>query len=426
MKNDRVQALTILVQVFRNKVPLTYALTKENDVSPLTKAICFGVCRHYYRLQAIADSLMEKRPDAMEIGLVLLMGLYQLQYLNKPDYATVKETVDLLEGIKKTWAKGLVNAVMRRFCREKAVVLASVGQLPRFLYGHPNWFIKRVKTDWVNDWEAILIGNDCHPPMSLRINQRFTSRPEYLANLNAIGISAQAQDYSSVGITLDSPCDVALLPNFSEGYVSVQDEAAQLAVTLLDLKPGLRVLDACCAPGGKTCHILETEPALAECVALDIDELRLQRVRENLKRLHLTATVVQGDALNPESWWDGQLFDRLLLDAPCSATGVIRRHPDIKFLRSNEDIQAIVLLQAQLLQSLWPLLRPGGHLVYATCSVMKEENEQQIANFMRLNTDCCHLAGDLPWGKKTDQGQQLLPGQGNCDGFFYSLLYKNT
>ncbi|MCL5272867.1 MAG: methyltransferase domain-containing protein, partial [Gammaproteobacteria bacterium] len=229
---------------------------------------------------------------------------------------------------------------------------------------------------------------------------------------------------ASEGITLDSPCDVHDLPGFSEGLISVQDGAAQLAASLLSLKPGLRVLDACCAPGGKTCHILESEAELLECVALDVDAKRLKRVKENLSRLDLETTLVQGDALVPQTWWDGQLFDRILLDAPCSATGVIRRHSDIKLLRTNEEVLAVSDIQKSMLNVMWPLLAPGGLMVYATCSVIAEENELQIAAFLASHPDCRIKQDHQIWGRATGHGQQILPGEQGMDGFFYSVLIK--
>ena len=426
IQNDRLHALRILLKVLETKTQLTHLLQADKDTSSLTKAICYGVCRHYFRLQVLADNLVDKRPKELEVWLVMLIGLYQLQFLEKPEYATVKETVGLLDKLKKTWAKGLVNAILRRFCRERVAILARIETSPDYMLGHPDWFISRMQKDWPDCWQMILSGNDAHPPMSLRVNQQHVLRDEYLKRLADAGISASAQRFSSVGIVLDSACDVSELPGFADGDVSVQDEAAQLAVTLLALEPGLRVLDACAAPGGKTCHILEAEPGLATCVALDIDDRRLKRVQDNLDRLHLQATVCQGDALRPSSWWDGQLFDRILLDAPCSATGVIRRHPDIKLLRTESDIQAITALQAKILRSMWPLLRPGGLLVYATCSVLSQENEGQIADFINKNSDCQFIAGDKAWGHHTGHGWQLIPGENNCDGFFYSVLRKDN
>lgn len=423
-KNDRFQALQLLMKMLETNTPLTYLLQSDDTISSLTRAICFGVCRHYFRLQVLADSLVSKRPADQGIWLALLIGLYQLQFLDKPEYATVKETVDLVDKLKKSWAKGLINAVLRRFCRERVVIMEQMALKPDFILGHPSWFIKKIKKDWPLHWEGILTGNDQHPPMSLRINQRHLSREEWLLRLDDMDINAKPMSYSEAGVVLDSPCDVHDLPGFASGDVSVQDEAAQLAVSLLALEPGLRVLDACAAPGGKTCHILEAQPALAACVAMDIDEHRLRRVRDNLVRLHLDAIVTQGDALNPTDWWDGEAFDRILLDAPCSATGVIRRHPDIKLLRTAADIEAITKVQAAILQSLWPLLKPGGLMVYATCSVLKQENQQQIEAFLTQQPDSQFINDEYPWGYNTGFGWQIIPGQSNCDGFFYSVLRK--
>ncbi|MBA3537459.1 MAG: 16S rRNA (cytosine(967)-C(5))-methyltransferase RsmB [Tatlockia sp.] len=423
-KNERLQALKILEKLFVDRIPLSHLMQATKDLSPLTKEICFGVCRHYYRLEALADCLVNKRPKAFDVWLILLIGLYQLYFMKKPDYAVVKETVDMLLPLKKTWAKGLVNAVLRTYCREQAALTERLEKTDDFTYGHPDWFIQRLQSDWPEDWQKILKANDCHPPMSLRVNRRQTERKDYLLRLEQADIKAEPHRYSTVGLTLEQPCDVHELPGFAEGDVAIQDEAAQLAVTLLDLRPNLRVLDACCAPGGKTCHILETEPDLSVCLALDVDKKRLVRVAENLARLGLEAKLVQGDGMKPESWWDGQLFDRILLDAPCSATGVIRRHPDIKLLRTEGEINKVANLQFALLKSLWPLLAPNGLLVYATCSVMSQENEQQIEGFIAQQSDCQFQTGDKAWGRSTGHGWQILPGDINSDGFFYSVLKK--
>lgn len=422
-KNERLQALQALLAVVKDKTPLSHTLIQA---SPLAKEIAFGVCRHYFRLQCLGDSLLKKRPNDPAIGMILLMGLYQLLYLHKPEYATVKETVALLDALKKPWAKGLVNAVLRRCCREKEALLAAVETQPDYKFGHPSWFMQQVQQDWPDHWQTILQANDQHPPMSLRVNQARCSREDYLKRLQEKGLAAQAHTYASQGLALKQPCDVHDLPGFDAGDVSVQDESAQLAVTLLDLHPGLRVLDACCAPGGKTCHMLEAENQLAACVALDSDARRLERVKENLLRLHLQATLVTGDGLHPSSWWDGQCFDRILLDAPCSATGVIRRHPDIKLLRQQEDIDQVVAVQKGLLHSLWPLLAPQGRLVYATCSIMPVENEQQIAAFVAAHPDCEVVCQEQAWGIFTGHGWQILPDEGNRDGFFYSVLRKGN
>lgn len=424
-KNERLQSLHILISVLEEKIPLSHLITASAKLTPLSKEICFGVCRHYYRLEAMADCLLNKRPKAFDVWISLLMGIYQLYYLRIPDYAVVKETVDLVLHLKKSWAKGLVNGVLRSFCREQDILIAGLKTNDAFVYGHPEWFITRLKIAWPEQWQAILVANDAHPPMSLRVNVKQTSIADYLARLEAKNIYGGMHPYAHQAIILKNPCDVHELPGFAEGDVSVQDAAAQLVVSLLDLKPGLRLLDACAAPGGKTCHILEAEPNLSACVALDIDKKRLQRVQENLNRLKLQATLLKGDGLNPESWWDRILFDRILLDAPCSATGVIRRHPDIKYLRTAAEISAITQLQQDLLQKLWPLLIPGGIMVYATCSIMPEENEQQISHFIASHPDCQVITKEHPWAYATGGGSQILPGKNNMDGFFYSVLIKN-
>jgi 16S rRNA (cytosine967-C5)-methyltransferase len=423
-KNERLQALYILLQLLEKKIPLSHLLQSTADLTPMIKEICFGVCRHFFRLQALADYLIAKRPKVLEVWLVLLIGLYQLQFMQKPDYAVVKETVALLDELKKSWAKGLVNAVLRTFCRKQTAIVASLKTNDDFVYGHPQWFIQRLQRDWPKDWQRILKANDSHPPMSLRVNQQKIERNQYLQRLAQANIKAHPQRHSAVGIRLAVPCDVNNLPGFTDGDISVQDESAQLAVPLLALEPGLRLLDACCAPGGKTGHILETEPKLAVCIALDVDAKRLSRVSENLSRLQLKATLLQGDGLKPESWWDGRPFERILLDAPCSATGVIRRHPDIRVLRTEDEINKVVALQFALLQSLWPLLARQGLLVYATCSVMSQENEQQILRFVEQQTDCQFATGNKPWGDFTGHGWQILPDEANGDGFFYSVLRK--
>ena len=425
-KNDRLQALQLLIKLFQDGVPLTQGMHTQTALSAFSKEIAFGVCRHYYRLICLADALLEKRPKSLEVWLIVLMGLYQLQFMQKPAYATVQETVALLQAVNKNWAKGLVNAVLRRFCREQADLLSACQEQAAFQFGHPSWFIERVQQAWPDHWQAILQANDAHPPFSLRVNQRRQSRDDYLARLQAATIAAKPHQYAPMGIRLQTPCDVTELPGFLQGDVSVQDESAQLAIGLLRLQPGLRVLDACCAPGGKTGYILESQPDLAACVALDVDGKRLQRVQDNLSRLQLTATCVQGDGQHPGTWWDGQRFDRILLDAPCSATGVIRRHPDIKCLRQPEDIAAVCVTQQALLQSLWPLLSEGGLLVYATCSIMPEENEQQIKGFLANHPDAVALKPAIDWAHWTGHGWQVLPGEADRDGFFYSILQKSA
>ena len=422
-KNERLLALHIVTTLLDKKIPLSHLMATEKELTPFTKELCFGVCRHYLRLTTLADSLVQKRPKQTDIWILLLMGLYQQQYLDLPDYAIVKETVAVLDNIKKSWAKGLVNAVLRTFSREREARMSALQDNPTFQYGHPEWLLQRLTSAWPNNWHAIVTANDARAPMSLRVNQQRTSTATYLLRLQDNGIDAHAHPHAPHGIVLSKPCDVHDLPGFAEGDVSVQDIAAQHATSLLQLRPQLRVLDACAAPGGKICHLLEHEPTLIS-TALDIDPKRLPRIKDNLSRLHLHASIREGDASKPETWWDGIPFERILLDAPCSATGVIRRHPDIKWLRTPNDIDNITQLQQQLLQSLWPLLSTNGLLVYATCSVLPEENEQQIATFVAHQPDARVVEIPASWGYATGHGRQILPGEDDMDGFFYSVLQK--
>lgn len=421
--NDRWNALQILTDVIDNKHQLGFCLQKQ-DYSPLTKALCFGVCRHYFRLQKIAQKLLLKQPEDKVVWLCLLLGLFQLHYLAKPAYATVQETVGLLNKARKSSARALVNAVLRRFCREKEEILGALAASPEYQNGHPAWLQERIRKDWPEQWLKIIRANDEHPPLTLRVNQRLIRRGEYLQLLQDKQIPAKALPHTPQAIAVPEDRDVTELPGYMEGYFSVQDEAAQAVISLLDLKPGQRVLDACAAPGGKTCAILEAEPLLSHCLALDISKERTQRIEINLKRLGLNAEIAVGDASEPGQWWNGVLFDRILLDAPCSALGVIRRHPDIKLLRTPEEVLQISQLQSRLLSALWPLLKPSGLLVYATCSILPIENDLQIRDFSGKNEDCEVLPIKADWGQVSPFGWQILPGEGNCDGFFYSVLRK--
>ncbi len=421
-KNERLVALQILCAILNKKTTLALSLAKQPNITSFSKELCFGVCRHYFRLEAIANSLIKEKPKAVELWVCLLMGLYELEFLRTPDFAVVKETVALVDNLKKSWAKGLINAVLRRFCREKSEILTAMRENTAYNLNHPDWLVTRLQNDWPEHWMAILNANDTHPPMTLRVNQQQITVFDYLALLNDAKMPTMPCEYSPQGLTLEKACPVTALPGFEQGLVSLQDQAAQLAAGLLDLHPELRLLDACAAPGGKTCHSLEIENNLECCIALDLDKTRLLRVQENLTRLHLNATLYEADASNSKSWWDGKPFDRILLDAPCSATGVIRRHPDIKLLRTDDEIKAVMEKQKKLLHALWPLLTKGGLLVYATCSVLKSENDQQIEDFLASHPEATVQPIKADWGHATQHGRQILPGQDNMDGFFYSIL----
>jgi 16S rRNA (cytosine967-C5)-methyltransferase len=391
----------------------------------LLQELCYGVLRWYFRLQAISGQLLERplKKRDRDVELLILLGLYQLLYLRIPAHAAVAETVETARAMGKPWAAGLVNGVLRRFQREQEQLLDSVDRAPAVRFAHPEWLLKEIQRRWPDRWQQILQAANDRPVMSLRVHLGRIDRQDYFELLQAAAVAARPIEGVPSGVMLDRPQDVAGLPGFSEGLVSVQDGGAQLAVGLLDLQPGQRVLDACAAPGGKSCHILEREPAVA-LTAIDLDEARLQRIHENLQRLDLNAEVLVGDASAPEGQWAEAVYDRILLDVPCSATGVVRRHPDIKLLRRAEDISPLVELQWRILSKIWNLLKPGGILLYATCSLLPQENEQQIERFLGGRDDVRERPIKGAWGHACEHGRQTLPGEGSMDGFYYAVLEK--
>ncbi len=429
--NPRLAAARALTAVLNGKASLNSSLPVQLDKVEvrdrgLTQDLAFGTARWQPRLSALAAKLLQKPFKAADadVEALLLVGLYQLLYTRIPAHAAIGETVGCADKLKKPWAKALLNAVLRRAQRESEALLAELEHDPVVRTAHPRWLQKALKAFWPQQWEAICAANNAHPPMILRVNRRHQTRAGYLQLLRDSAITAQPCAYSQDGIVLDEPCDVRNLPGFNEGWISVQDEAAQLAADLLDLAPGQRVLDACCAPGGKTCHILEVEPGLAGVVAIDLEAKRLLRVRENLERLGLDAQLIAADGRDTAAWWDGKPFQRILLDAPCSATGVIRRHPDIKLTRQPDDIVALATLQGELLDALWPTLEVGGILLYATCSTLPTENTEVIEAFLARTSGAREL--DIPgqFGIKQAHGRQLLAQQGGHDGFYYAKLIK--
>lgn len=429
--NPRLAAARALAAVLSGKASLNSSLPAQLDKVDerdrgLTQDLAFGTARWQPRLDLLAAQLLQKPFKAADadVQALLLVGLYQLFYSRIPAHAAIGETVGCADKLKKPWAKGLLNAVLRRAQREGETLLADMERDPVVRTAHPRWLQKSLKAFWPEQWEAICAANNAHPPMILRINRRHHSRDAYLALLAEAGIGASACQYSRDGIVLAEACDVRGLPGFAEGWVSVQDEAAQLSADLLELAPGQRVLDACCAPGGKTCHLLEAEPGLAHMVAIDLEAKRLTRVRENLDRLKLDAELIACDARDTASWWDGKPFQRILLDAPCSATGVIRRHPDIKLTRQADDIPALAALQGELLDALWPTLEVGGMLLYATCSSLPTENTEVIDAFLARTPGARELDLATEAGLRQPYGRQLLAQEGGHDGFYYAKLIK--
>lgn len=390
----------------------------------LAAELAYGSCRWYWRLQSVAQRLLHRPLAARDRDLqaLLLCGLYQLLYMRVPAHAAVAETAGAARALGKPWATALLNGVLRRLQREQVELLAGLDDDPVTRYALPAWLIGALREAWPERWQGVCDTLNAHPPMTLRVNQLRLSRQDYAVRLQAAGLTARPVPGLAAALTLDAPLDVQRLPGFAEGLVSVQDAGAQRAAGLLDLAPGQRVLDACAAPGGKTGHLLELEPGLA-LTAVDLDPVRLERVRENLARLGLQAHLAVGDAAAPAGAWADGGYARILLDVPCSATGVLRRHPDIRLLRRAADVAALAQRQDRILNAVWPLLEPGGKLLYATCSLMPAENEQRIEAFMRNHADAKVLpcAGD--WGMARSVGRQLLPEAGQ-DGFYYALLGK--
>lgn len=385
----------------------------------LLQAMAFTTCRHALHYREVLKPMLQRAPAA-PVEALLLLGLAQLRDLRIPDHAALSETVDAARQLGQERSTGLINAVLRRYLREKEALEARAAA---FAHANPEWLKAALEKDWGKEQAAALMqAGNSEGPLTLRVNLRHGTRENYLQRLQAAEIPAHACTHSAAGIRVENVGDVRLLPGFADGDVSVQDEAAQLSAFLLGCRPGMRVLDACAAPGGKTAHLLEHTENLA-LTALDISPDRCARIEENLQRLRLHADVVAADAAATKNWWDGHVFDRILLDAPCTATGVIRRHPDIKLLRRPSDVQQTVKLQAQLLAALWPLLKSGGVMLYATCSLLKDENEKQIAAFLAKNADAAELPIAAEWGEARTHGRQLFTGE--TDGFFYALLRKN-
>ncbi len=432
--NPRTTAAKVLVEVIHNERSLTPSLISflENQKKiaepALIKELCYGVLRWYFRLSPLLSALLQQplKPKDADVNCLLLIGLYQILYLRIPDHATVTETVNAARDLKKTWATGLINGVLRNFLRSKDNLLAKLDTDPSSRYAHPHWLIQAIQRAFPDCWEQVLLANNAHPPLCIRVNPLQISRDNYLNSLQAHGIPAGTLSIAPQALVLTTPQDILKLPGFALGQFSVQDGAAQLAAEILAPEMGERILDACAAPGGKTAHIIERQPQITELVALDADKDRLEKAMQNWQRLQLPERVTWKvtDATTIDSWWDKQLFDRILLDAPCSATGVIRRHSDIKLLRQAADIQTMVAQQKALLSALWPLLKSGGVLLYATCSILPQENEEVILEFLQHNPSAKEKKIIAQWGIARQVGRQIIPGEQGMDGFYYACLVK--
>ena len=430
-KNCRAIAASILTALRNGNGSLTSQLGKYQDLPDysLLQEICFGSCRWFFQLEQLLQPLLIKPLKTKDRNLesLLIVGLYQLKHLSTPEYAVINETVSAAQVLGKSWGKSLVNAVLRNYLRNKAELERHLEESSlAATSSHPQWMVDALFDQWPHQATQILSNNNTRPPMTLRINQQLTTRDKVLDRLSNAGIAAHAGTLCATSIYLADPCPVKDLPGFSDGLISVQDEASQLVAPLLQLSPGLTVLDACAAPGGKTCHILESERSLTSVASIDAEPSRLLRLTENLQRLGLQATIHCADAKATEKWWNGVGFDRILLDAPCSASGVIRRHPDIKLLRSPANVEVLQAEQRQFLLALWPTLKSNGLLLYTTCSIFREENELIIETFLQSVPDAKYESIVADWGVECRYGRQLLTGANDGpDGFFFCLLRKS-
>ncbi|WP_116807672.1 16S rRNA (cytosine(967)-C(5))-methyltransferase RsmB [Steroidobacter cummioxidans] len=434
----RARAARIVAEVVEHGRSLDAVLgaetTSNKQERGLLRSLSYDSIRWYVRLDALLARLLSRPNQALEpeIRALAIVGLCQLIYTDIPAHAAVAETVAATRELKQPRASGLVNAILRRCQREQAQLLPKIDRDLAVRTAHPRWLVEKLRRDWGDRANDILDANNQRPPFWIRVNRARSAAANYREQLQAQQIGVLASAFDDTALLLDRAKDVSDLPGFSEGLVSVQDAAAQLAGHLLDPQAGERILDACAAPGGKTGHLLELAPELAGLTAVDVSPERLMRVTQNLQRLGVTAQVIAADAAEPASWWDGKPFNRILLDVPCSATGVIRRHPDIKLLRRSDDIAALAVRQLQLLRTLWPLLQPGGRLLYASCSALQAETTAVIAEFLRdeptaRDVTDARLQVLPPVGEGTragTHGLRIAAGSAGMDGFYYALLEK--
>lgn len=432
----RSLAAYAVARVIREGVTLDSALkdalaATPAALAPSVRSLSYGAVRGYFRHEALLGKLLSQPVKALDVLVraLLSVALYELEDARTPEYAVVDAAVKTAKATDAARAGGLINAVLRRYLRERKLLDIEVGRNPATRHASPVWLADRLRADWPVRWTQLLAAGDAQAPMWLRVNAQHISTEEYLLKLDAAGIVAQAEARVPQAVVLKSPVDVQDLPGFAEGWVSVQDLGAQCVAFPLALSPGLRVLDACAAPGGKSALMLEREPGLAKLVAVDIDPNRMVRVRANLARGHLAADLITADVSQTSAWWDRVPFDRILLDAPCSALGVIRRHPDIRLRKSPAEIDKLPLVQARLLTAIWPLLATGGRLVYVTCTLTRGENRDVIGAFLRgtPNAQCVPVEAWLGWpgfGEADEYGRQILPGEAGADGFYYAALTK--
>jgi 16S rRNA (cytosine967-C5)-methyltransferase len=430
----RAVAAQVTMRVLHERVTLDAALEAALAEAPRTlvapaRSLSFGAVRGFYRHEAILRRLLTQPGKALEplVRAILSVALFELEDARTPDYAVVDAAVRTAKAAGRS--AGLINALLRRYLRERESLQADIARNPAARYAAPEWLAQRLREDWPERWTDILAGCDVQAPMWLRVNARHGTAADYVATLRQAGIEAVAEPRVPQAVLLTTPRDVGEVPGFADGAVSVQDLGAQCVAFPLKLEPGQRVLDACAAPGGKTALMAEREPGLARLVAVDVDGRRLKRVRENLDRGRLDAELVHGDAASPEGWWDGVPFDRILLDVPCSALGVIRRHPDIRLRRSPQELARMPALQTRLLDAAFGMLARGGRLVYATCTLTRRENGALVREFLNRTAAAAAVPveeweGWPGFGQSDPLGRQILPGEASADGFYYAALTK--
>lgn len=431
MSNLSIAAASALRSVVEQGASLDQALVQTRLQGTAThaahKALTYGACREYVFIDTLLNTLIEQpiRDKDRLLHFLLAVGIYQLDYMRRPEHAVVNECVTATKSSPRRWASGLVNGVLRRYLREREQLVQEIGRSEAAYHRFPQYFIDRFKSDWPKYWDAMLAASNQPPPLTLRVNLRVNDRSGYVSVLDEKGIAYKLCASSDFGITLINPVEVENIPGFQEGRVSVQDESAQLITLGLDVQPGHRVLDACAAPGGKSCLLLEQADAPMSLVAVDLP-VRTSRIHENLRRLSLQAEVVNMPLQDYAEQAESECFDRILLDVPCSGSGVIRRHPEIRFRRSGSDIEQFAMQQQQLLLAAWKLLKPGGLLLYVTCSVFKEENDDVVEKFLAMRNDISCAELDSGLGVGTKFGRQRLPGIHSGDGFFYCALTRQT
>jgi 16S rRNA (cytosine967-C5)-methyltransferase len=423
-------ALQVMLQLFERGRSLDdifasewyRGLSGESRDLALSRELAYGLCRWYYRLAALLAQRLDKplRKRDRDVEIILLLGLYQLLVMRTPPHAAVNETVAMARQRRKSWARSLINAVLRGVVRDGV----ALDDDPAAAY--PGWMRARIESDWGERAVSVMAAGNARAPMTLRVDTHRVGREDMLRQMSELGIEARAHDIVPCAITLASPCSVERIPGFAEGRVSVQDAAAQLAAILLDAEPGQHVLDACAAPGGKTAHLLQCADDL-RLDALDSDASRLESVSQNLRRIGRDARLIHGDAGAPDDWFDGEYYDRILVDAPCSASGVIRRHPDIKLLRRESDIINLVERQRRIMDACWQLLKPGGKMLYSTCSIFRAENESQVEAFLHRHAGAAEIPlRERDWGQLRQPGRQIPTGDHDMDGFYYALLQRTS